>query len=351
VRTAVAQSINIPAIKVAEDVGIKEVIKYAYMMGVKTEIEPYLPAAIGGIKGLRPIEMAAAYAVFASGGIYAEPMAVLKITDSEGGVIEQNHPVARRVLNRRTAEKMDELFRGVVTSGTGKMVASVPESRGKTGTTNKDIDVWFIGYIPNKISTAVWAGNDDNTPMNRVFGGLVCAPIWREFTAEALKIYREEHAKLEKNDSRRPRQVAAEEEGEQHESERRERSTETEDANEVVTVNVCVESQLLATRWCPSTSQETFTAGAAPNQPCNIHGPPEAPAVTQPPARERLPERAPERPTERVEERRQPSVEPVRLTVCSDTGKIATRQCPRTVTRTFTIGNAPTEVCDAHQRP
>jgi len=338
VRKAVAKSINVQAIKVAEMVGIEEVIKYAHLMGIKSELEPYMPLAIGGIKGIHPIEMAAAYAVFASGGIYAEPMAVTKITDTEGGVIEENQPQARRVLSEKTVAQMDELFREVVTAGTGRAVRDVPGARGKTGTTNEDRDAWFVGYIPDKIATAVWVGNDDYRPMRHVWGGNVCAPIWREFTLEALRVYREQEAKSK---SRERRHLKAREVGPAPPAAEPapEPTSEPAEAGGVVRVTICAESQLLATKWCPSTYQDTFTADAAPDRYCNIHGPPEALA----PAASRRPQSEPEaKPAES---------ERIRLTVCADTGKIATRFCPRKVVKTFTIRNAPTDVCDVHQQP
>jgi len=334
VREAIAKSINIPAIKTAEKVGVKEVIRYARLMGIKSPLEPYLPIAIGGIPGVHPIEMAAAYNVFASGGIYAEPMAVLRITDAEGGVIEENEPVAHRVLSEKTVSVMDEMFRAVVTEGTGRPVRDVPEARGKTGTTNRDVDAWFIGYIPEKITTAVWAGNDDHTPMTRAYGSIVCAPIWREFTLEALKVYRQEHPKKRRAPRVKP-PTAREVQPETQPHENPPEAPPTAPADEVVTVRICAQSQLLATRWCPETYEETFTANAAPKEYCNLHGPPSR-AAPEPQAEP---------------DRYAPNAgETVRLTICVQTGKIATRYCPRTVVRTFSIDRAPTSVCTMHQR-
>ena len=339
VRQAISRSINIPAIKVAHKVGVPEIIKYAHMMGIKSELEPYLPLAIGGIKGVHPIEMAAAYAVFASGGIYAEPMAITKVTDTEGGVIEENEPVAHRVLSESTAEIMDQMLRGVVTDsyGTGKRVRDVPEARGKTGTTNRDIDAWFLGYVPNKICTAVWAGNDDHTPMRNAFGSTVCIPIWKPFTLTALKIYSKEEPEPRK---RSMAVVHDDQKDKPQEATNTDTSAAPASTDQVVTVTVCTESQFLSTRWCPETYRETFTAGAAPDRVCSIHGPPNRTS----------PSPAPAKPEEDHTQTTTPTVEPIRLAVCADTGKIATRYCPRRVVKTFTMANTPSEVCDVHQR-
>ncbi|MCC6446627.1 MAG: penicillin-binding protein 1A [Armatimonadetes bacterium] len=183
-RTAVAQSINIPAIRMMEEVGIQEVINYAQVLGIRQELEPNLSLAIG-TASVTMMEMVTVYGVFANPGNRVEPMAVAKITDRKGNLIEEFTLQVRQVISEETARQMDSLLRGVVERGTGRMVRDVPRARAKTGTTQDHRDAWFIGYTPELV-TAVWVGNDDYSPMGRVWGGNVCAPIWEAFMKPTL---------------------------------------------------------------------------------------------------------------------------------------------------------------------
>jgi len=117
IKYAISKSINIPAIKVADSVGIETVIKYAKLLGIKSELEPYLSTAIGGVKGIHPIEMASAYATFASGGVYIEPCSIIRITNSKGKVLEDYSPQGKQVISEHVCEMIDECLRAVVTLG------------------------------------------------------------------------------------------------------------------------------------------------------------------------------------------------------------------------------------------
>jgi len=168
---------------------------------------------------------------------------------------------------------------------------------------------------------------------------MVCAPIWKEFTMEALKVHDRERPKRSKEKEPRAREVNG---GPPEEPPPPEAPPEPSQADDgVVTVSVCADSQLLATRWCPNTYRETFTAESAPKTYCTIHGP----GRPVPPPPDGDGSRQPVRTgTDR------PAPETIRLTICLDTGKIAGRYCPRTRVRSFTMDNAPTDVCDMHQR-
>ncbi|MEN6520806.1 MAG: PBP1A family penicillin-binding protein [Armatimonadota bacterium] len=280
VRQAVARSVNVAAVQAALQVGLKNVIDYAHRLGIKSEIEPYPALAIGGIKGIRVLEMTSAYGVFATGGYYAEPSPIAKIVDSRGQLYDEQTIERRRVLGDRTAKVMDELFRGVVTSGTGRTVNSIAGARGKTGTTNDGRDVWFIGYVPNKLVTAVWAGNDNNRPMRHVSGSGVCGPIWKEFMGTALRIH---------NDNHRPHTTTTEKPAADTGTVERSRPTQdntptetnTGDENNqpeepalgTVRVTICNETALLATSACPSTHTEVFVEGNQPTSYCTVHRP------------------------------------------------------------------------------
>ncbi|MBI2844196.1 MAG: PBP1A family penicillin-binding protein [Armatimonadetes bacterium] len=275
VEQAVARSVNTAAARAASQVGLYTVIKYARLMGVKSKLEPYPAIAIGGIGGLRVLEMASAYGVFASGGRYAEPIPIAKITDSEGALIEEANVQSMHVLPDRTVKVMDGLFRAVVTTGTGRRMMSIPEARGKTGTTNDDIDAWFIGYVPKKLVTAVWMGNDDYKPMRKVFGGTVCGPVWKDFMEDALKVYDATHRPkfvpkhVEPQSNEVEKQVAPENQEPQPVDD----TAVVETDGGTVRVKICDESQLIATRNCPSWHAESFPKGTEPSMLCDIHGP------------------------------------------------------------------------------
>lgn len=277
VKQAVAKSVNVPAVRTAMQVGLYTVIKYAKMLGIKAKLEPYPALAIGGIGGVPVIEMASAYGVFASGGYYAEPNPIAKITDNQGALIEETPVVAHRVLSEKTVKIMDELFRAVVTQGTAyRVLHNFPEARGKTGTTNDDVDAWFIGYVPEKLVAAIWVGNDNYKPMKKVFGGTIGAPIWKEFMQTAIMVYNDTHQpkpKSEQPDEPRERSLRET----KPEQEPSNQPTEPSDGQEpqlaTVRLKVCNESALLATRWCPGWHTETFVEGTEPASYCNIHGP------------------------------------------------------------------------------
>lgn len=260
---AFARSINIPAIKLADKVGIDNVIRIAHAAGIESELEPYLPTAIGGVKGVHPIEMASAYGTFANDGIHAKPMSILRITDWRGKTIEEFSPSTERAISSQICETMDYMLRQVIVSpaGTGHKAADVPEARGKTGTTNDDRDAWFIGYVPGKLVTACWAGNDNNSSMRHVFGGSVCAPIWRRFMLEAIPIYnRSSHTRRQAA----PPPVAVTETSP---------TAAPDNQPDTVTCTICDESGLIATDQCPATHQQEFDRGAEPTQTCTTHVP------------------------------------------------------------------------------
>jgi penicillin-binding protein 1A len=273
VKQAVAKSVNVPAVRTALQVGLPTVVRYAHLLGIKSEIEAYPAMAIGGIKGIRPIEMAAAYSVFASGGYYAEPTPIAKILSADGDVIEETKIEPRRVLSERTVGVMDQLFRAVVTQGTAAWkLARFRDARGKTGTTNNDVDVWFIGYVPKKLVTAVWVGNDNNTPMRDVSGSGICAPIWGDFMQQAVQVYDQTHRPAARP---RPRPVATEERPRENTTPptpRDEINAVEETDGGAVRVKICDESQLIARKACPSYHIETFAKGTEPTAYCNIHG-------------------------------------------------------------------------------
>ena len=147
-----------------------------------------LPAlALGGMtKGIKPIELAAAYCVFPNKGVYTEPISFTKVLDRHGNIILDNTPEKRRVINEQVAYMMIDIMLGVVRGGTGGNAAlpNMPVA-GKTGTTSDLKDAWFVGYTPY-YTAAVWMGHDEPKPMNFT-GGSYPARLWKAVMQEIHK--------------------------------------------------------------------------------------------------------------------------------------------------------------------
>lgn len=177
-RRALEHSRNIPAIKMMDALGPKQVIAYARRFGLTAPLPPYLPVAIGaGDESL--IEMTAAYSVFPNQGVLMKPYSVLKVTDREGNLLEENHPDPHDAIRADTAYVMLNLLRGVVERGTGVKAAALNwPIAGKTGTTEDFGDAWFIGFDPD-LTLGVWVGYDQKRPLGPGMAGAEAAlPIW-----------------------------------------------------------------------------------------------------------------------------------------------------------------------------
>jgi penicillin-binding protein 1A len=158
--------------------GPKQVIAYARRFGLTAPLPPYLPVAIGaGDETL--IEMTAAYSVFPNQGVLMKPYSVLRVTDREGNLLEENHPDPQDAIRADTAYVMVSLLRGVVERGTGVKAAALNwPIAGKTGTTEDFGDAWFIGFDPD-ITLGVWVGYDQKKPLGAGMAGAEAAlPIW-----------------------------------------------------------------------------------------------------------------------------------------------------------------------------
>lgn len=190
-RNAVAQSINMAAIRAAEKVGMTNVAAMAKRLGMNTPIEPYLSSAIGGMSGVTPLEMLSPFSVICNNGIINKTTFIYRVYDRDKkNILIDNTPSNRKtkVLGKDVCDNMDSVLRSVITSGTGRNASSIRDARGKTGTNGKS-DIWFAGYVPKKLSAIVWIGNDDNSKIPSYFsGGGQCAPIWRTFMNNASSI-------------------------------------------------------------------------------------------------------------------------------------------------------------------
>ena len=191
-RTALKRSINVPTIKLAREVGVDKIVANAEKMGISTLVDSgaysdvNLAMALGGLsKGVNPLEMASAYGVLATNGLYSKPIALLKIVDREGKVLYQAKPQTKRVIDATSAYLTTNMLEDVLVSGTAGGMGIGRPAAGKTGTTDTYIDAWFVGYTPD-LSTAVWVGDDNNKPMQRMYGSGAPLSIWHDFMINAL---------------------------------------------------------------------------------------------------------------------------------------------------------------------
>ena len=192
-KKALMESINVISAKLIDLVGVETVIENAKKFGIQSHLEKNMSLALG-TSPVSPLEMASAFAVFASEGLYAEPFAIKRIEDSRGNVLEEKFPTYERVFDPQLVYLIVDMMKGVVNGGTARRVKRMGFNRpaaGKTGTTNDFKDAWFTGFTPT-LSTSVWVGYDDATPMQnkqgiKITGSQGGIPIWVNFMKEALK--------------------------------------------------------------------------------------------------------------------------------------------------------------------
>lgn len=187
INNALATSLNIPAVVLGQKVGLDKVIEVTRTLGIESPLQPVVSLPLGPI-GVTPMEMAKAYATFASNGWQSDTTMIMQVTDSLGNVMLDNTPKPQLVLNEWATASLTGVLQNVINGGTATSANIGRPAAGKTGTTSGERDVWFVGYVP-QLSTAVWIGNDDyNRSLGKgVTGGGYAAPIWRQFMTTALK--------------------------------------------------------------------------------------------------------------------------------------------------------------------
>ena len=186
-KSALARSVNVVAVKLMADVGIKKVIGCAQRLGIRSDMQPYLPLALGTTDATL-LEMTAAYAAIDNFGVYVTPSAISRITDREGRVIEEGIPGTSQAINPDTATILTSMLENVVQHGTGWKARELARpAAGKTGTTSDYQDAWFIGYLPS-MAAGVWVGYDDHKPIGkRETGAEAALPIWLDFMKGYVK--------------------------------------------------------------------------------------------------------------------------------------------------------------------
>jgi penicillin-binding protein 1A len=186
-RRALMMSRNIPALKIADRIGMNTVIDYARRFGITTSnMPPYLPVALGSAE-ITLLEQTSAYSVFPNDGVRIVPRFITKVTDYEGRVLEEDYPEVKDVISAKTARTMVSMLREVVLHGTAVAASSLKAPlAGKTGTTNDFTDAWFIGFSPT-ISCGTWMGFDEKKSLGaKETGARAALPMWMDFMKAAL---------------------------------------------------------------------------------------------------------------------------------------------------------------------
>jgi penicillin-binding protein 1A len=185
-RRALAQSRNIPALKLADKIGIRTVEDYARKFGITSPLPPYLPVALGAAE-MTLLEQTSAYSVFPDDGVRLAPRFVAKVTDYDGRVLEEDYPEVKDVISSRTARIMTSMLEAVVEHGTGVAATKLKiPLGGKTGTTNDFTDAWFVGFSP-AMTAGVWVGYDEKRSLGlKETGARAALPIWMQFMSAAL---------------------------------------------------------------------------------------------------------------------------------------------------------------------
>lgn len=258
VADATVHSVNVVYAQLTMEVGAENV------EGLCEDMEIYdigsNPAiGLGGlVTGITPLDVSKIFSTLASGGIYHQPVSILKIEDPEGNILYEYSPdgdeATKRILEDAEAYYITEILKKVIESGTGKGASIGRPAAGKTGTTSEFKDAWFAGYTPELV-TVVWMGYPESSqtmePINgrTIVGGSYPADIWREFMSSALE-------GVPVSDFKKP-------------------------DREIIDVKICTLSNLLATLWCPEETckWKIYVDGKEPEDICDIHSKVEVPDV------------------------------------------------------------------------
>ena len=243
-RNALKFSLNLPSVRLLQDVvPPQQVVEYAKRMGLTTNIRPVAALALGTSEVI-PIELVSAYGLLANKGILVKPVYITKIVDRRGEVIFQEIPERKEVLSEQKAYIMTSLLETVLDHGTGSSARYLYGFRrpgaGKTGTTDKHTDAWFVGYTP-QIAAGVWVGIDDPSISlgEKQTGSTAALPIWANFMKSVYDSidYPVEHFEMPEG---------------------------------IIKLTICEESKVKK-KYCPKFFDEVFKVGTEPLEECPIH--------------------------------------------------------------------------------
>jgi penicillin-binding protein 1A len=239
-RYALLKSINIPTIKLQEEIGTPAVIRTARAAGIQTPIPAFRSIALGTAE-VTLWDLTYAYAVFANSGIRVDPLFITRIEDRSGNILREFRPRQSEVLDGAPVAVLNNMMTSVMNQGTGASSRSMGftlPAAGKTGTTDDYSDAWFVGYTP-KVVTGVWVGYDQPHPIGEKMTGTRAAlPIWTGIMSTVT-------------------------EGDE--------PLEFEMPDQVVTREVCSETGLPATSVCPTRNSELFLGDQVPSEFCYLH--------------------------------------------------------------------------------
>lgn len=244
-REALRRSLNLVSVRlIREDVPPKTVVEYAHNLGITAPLEAYDALALGA-NGIRPIEMVSAFGVFGNKGVLVEPIAIERIEDKYGNIIEQASPKSHGVLREETAYIMASMLQTSASKGTGAMSRSVYKfyhpAGGKTGTTNSYTDAWYITFTP-MLAAGTWVGLDDPAMSlgDRQTGAVVALPITAPFMRMAVDTLHIPPVPFERPPG-------------------------------IVDVNICMDSKKLANDYCPNVITDICDVRYLPTT-CDLHG-------------------------------------------------------------------------------
>lgn len=436
-KEAIAQSINVPAVKVLKMVGIPTAINYARMMGVTSPLAPYYTLALGA-SAVTPLEMADVYATIDNLGDRPIPLAITRITDMSGSVIEDDEPQLESTgISKSALTQMTDMLHAVATEGTASASFrddNPPDVCVKTGTTQNHMDVWLDGFT-KKLVCIVWAGHPTVDPktgrpvygvaMNReAWGATIATPIWKSFMVSALAIEAKDEAKYAThikakvtanqaagaaNGAQPPAttagattagnpdafakppaqipddsgttasttQPANAADGSHSTAAPAASGSQTSASQSTTSVWIDNATGLRAPPNSPDAHQETFVSGTEPtayapgynasssttpssststaSTPAANPTPPAPKPTPAPPARPAqttVPTHRDASATPRVSTPpAAPRVRYVTVTVCAESGLLATKWCPETIERIYVAGQEPHRYCTIHKPP
>jgi penicillin-binding protein 1A len=187
-RRALAGSRNVPAVKLAEKIGIASVVDMTHRFGITTSLPPYLPLALGAAD-MKLLEHTSAFTVFPDDGIRIDPHMIRRVTSYDGALLEEAHPEVHDVISPDVARTMTAMLEEVIQFGTGIQARALSRpAAGKTGTTQDYTDAWFMGFTP-QLTAGVWVGYDDKQISlgKKETGARAALPIWLQFMKNALE--------------------------------------------------------------------------------------------------------------------------------------------------------------------
>ncbi len=190
-RSALAQSINVASVKVLLYLaGLEDSAQTAKNLGITTLSPPYGPSIVLGGWEVKLLDITSAYGVFAAQGLKVPPVSILKITDNQGNIIEENKKTPKRVLGIKETQLLNDILsdneaRAPMFGFNSSLHIKGYKVAAKTGTTQEYKDAWAVGYTPSLVC-GVWAGNNNNYPMKKKPSVMIAGPIWKEFMSKAL---------------------------------------------------------------------------------------------------------------------------------------------------------------------